>query len=127
LLKKYYAEEVMGVIYVIDMNDRELLPESIVQLRAELSYVEHNRNPGQVPVLIFANKMDLPNAMAINELKESVEFRSIVKNRAWDVQPSCATSCEGLAEGFDWLAKQIEINRSSLKVTATCHKPNDEQ
>jgi signal recognition particle receptor subunit beta len=62
--------------------------------------------------LIFANKMDLSNAMAINELKENVEFRSIVKNRAWDVQPSCATSGEGLAEGFDWAS---ETNRDQSK------------
>jgi hypothetical protein len=56
--------------------------------------------------------MDLSNAMAINELKENVEFRSIVKNRAWDVQPSCATSGEGLAEGFDWAS---ETNRDQSK------------
>lgn len=54
-----------------------------------------------VPLLVLANKQDLPGSQGPAELSESLDLVSI-KDRPWHLQKSTATSGEGLEEGFDW-------------------------
>ncbi|MEQ2160498.1 hypothetical protein GOODEAATRI_034507, partial [Goodea atripinnis] len=74
-----------GLIYVVDSNDSERIKEAAEELHIQL---EEDELKG-VPVLVFANKQDLPRAMS------------------WFVQSSCAVSGAGLVEGLDWLSNQI--------------------
>uniref|UniRef100_A0A4W3JQG4 ARF GTPase 4 n=1 Tax=Callorhinchus milii TaxID=7868 RepID=A0A4W3JQG4_CALMI len=60
-------------------------------------------------LLVFANKQDLPNAMAIGEMTEKLGLSSL-RNRTWYVQAACATQGTGLCEGLDWLS--IELTKS---------------
>ncbi len=111
----------------MDATDRERIEETAEELRKELSYVEAGlRNAEEkkertsdhaVPLLVFANKMDLPNAMTESEIIDKLGLRSM-KNRAWHVQPSCATTRMGLNDGLNWLTRQIE--RKGYVVTAAC-------
>uniref|UniRef100_A0A3Q0SP60 Uncharacterized protein n=1 Tax=Amphilophus citrinellus TaxID=61819 RepID=A0A3Q0SP60_AMPCI len=55
-----------------------------------------------VAVLVFANKQDLPSAMAVSDITEALGLKG------WLVQPSCAVSGSGLVEGLDWLSNQIQ-------------------
>ena len=50
-------------------------------------------------ILIFANKQDLPDAMKPHEIQEKLGLTRI-RDRNWYVQPSCATSGDGLYEGL---------------------------
>jgi signal recognition particle receptor subunit beta len=59
-----------------------------------------------VPVLIYANKQDQENPMSSNELIERLGLL-VHKSNKWLVQPTCARNGEGLYEGLDWLANQI--------------------
>ncbi len=58
-------------------------------------------------ILVFANKQDLPNALKGEEVANGLEMHKI-KTHTWHVQPTCATSGEGLDEGFEWLADKIK-------------------
>lgn len=51
-------------------------------------------------ILIFANKQDLPDAMKPHEIQEKLGLTRI-RDRNWYVQPSCATSGDGLYEGLN--------------------------
>ena len=59
-----------------------------------------------VPVLIYANKMDLPNALTVPEISERLGLH-MLRNRKWQVQASNAARGDGLYEGMDWLAKNV--------------------
>jgi ADP-ribosylation factor 1/2 len=55
---------------------------------------------------VFANKMDLPNAMTAAEVTDKLGLHSL-RQRQWYIQSTCATSGEGLYEGLDWLSNAI--------------------
>jgi signal recognition particle receptor subunit beta len=45
----------------------------------------------KTPVLVFANKQDLRDAMSVADLTESLNLHSI-KDHDWHIQASCAVS-----------------------------------
>uniref|UniRef100_A0A3B1IMJ0 ARF GTPase 5 n=1 Tax=Astyanax mexicanus TaxID=7994 RepID=A0A3B1IMJ0_ASTMX len=57
-------------------------------------------------LLVFANKQDLPNAMAVSELTDKLGLQSL-RSRTWYVQATCATQGTGLYEGLDWLSNEL--------------------
>ena len=57
-------------------------------------------------LLLFANKQDLPNAMAISEMTDKLVLQSL-RNITWYVQATCATQGAGLYEGLDWLSNEL--------------------
>lgn len=67
-----------------------------------------------VPLLIYANKQDLMNAVPSGELAEELHLTSI-RDRAWQIQGCSATSSEGLKDGIDWICKNINIKTSSTQ------------
>ena len=56
-----------------------------------------------IPLLVYANKMDLPNAMTVPQVTERLGLVTI-HDRAWQVQQSIASRGDGLFEGMDWLS-----------------------
>ena len=57
-------------------------------------------------ILIFANKADMPTARDPGELSEIYGFSEITDHE-WKIQPCCALTGEGLAEGLDWLSDKL--------------------
>ena len=57
-------------------------------------------------LLLFANKQDLPNAMAISEMTDKLGLQSL-RNRTWYVQAIWATQGTGLYKGLDWLSNEL--------------------
>jgi len=58
------------------------------------------------PILIFANKQDLPNAMSADEIAIRIHLNSI-KDRKWHIQEASAKNGSGLYEGLEWLSQNI--------------------
>ncbi len=84
-------------------------------------------------LLVFANKQDLPNAMAVSELTDKLGLQSLRSRTVhaltqltptftclnincvlivclfpqWYVQATCATQGTGLYEGLDWLSNEL--------------------
>lgn len=103
-LWQHYFENTQGLIYVVDSNDAERIAESAESLKMVLDD-ESMRN---VPVLIYANKMDLPNALTVPEISQRLGLAGL-RDRRWQVQASNAARGDGLFEGMDWLAKNVNI------------------
>eukprot|EP00178_Gracilaria_changii_P024528 TRINITY_DN73_c0_g1_i1.p1 TRINITY_DN73_c0_g1~~TRINITY_DN73_c0_g1_i1.p1 ORF type:complete len:203 (+),score=23.16 TRINITY_DN73_c0_g1_i1:424-1032(+) len=101
-LWRHYFQNTQGLIYVVDSNDRDRIPEARDELKKMLSE-EELRN---ATVLVFANKQDLPNAMPVADLTQELGLPSM-NNRKWFVQACCATNGTGLYEGLDWLTENI--------------------
>jgi ADP-ribosylation factor 1/2 len=96
----------IGLIFVIDSNDRDRLGEA----REELLRLLNEDELRDAALLIFANKQDLPNAMSTAEITSALGLQSF-RQRSWYIQATCATNGGGLFEGLDWLAGVLK-NRS---------------
>lgn len=107
-LWRVYFSGSQAIIFVIDSSDRERIGE----VKTELFRLLGEDELEHVQLLLFANKQDLPNAMSTTEIMEKLGLNEL-KNRAWFVQSACATKGEGLSEGLDWLANQIQNKSKS--------------
>lgn len=101
-LWRHYFQNTQGLIFVVDSNDRERIQEGAEELRKMLQEDELQ----DAVLLLFANKQDLPNAMAISEMTDKLGLQSL-RNRTWYVQATCATQGTGLYEGLDWLSNEL--------------------
>ncbi|XP_076849090.1 ADP-ribosylation factor 4 [Brachyhypopomus gauderio] len=101
-LWRHYFQNTQGLIFVVDSNDRERIAESAEELSKMLQEDELR----DAVLLVFANKQDLPNAMAVSELTDKLGLQSL-RSRTWYVQATCATQGTGLYEGLDWLSNEL--------------------
>ncbi|MGH0136024.1 UNVERIFIED_CONTAM: hypothetical protein FKN15_058788 [Acipenser sinensis] len=65
-----------GLIFVVDSNDRERTQEAAEELQKMLQEDELR----DAVLLVFANKQDLPNAMAISEMTDKLGLQAL-RNR----------------------------------------------
>lgn len=108
-LWRHYFANTAGLIFVVDSNDLERIGEA----RDELHKMTQEDELRNLPILIFANKQDLPNAASIEVLTEKLELSKLDKNNVkWHIQPAAATQKQGLAEGFAWLADTLRSKES---------------
>lgn len=99
LWRHYYANTT-GLVFVVDSNDLERIGDARDELH-KLSEEDELRN---LPILIFANKQDLPNAASADVLKEKLELSKFDQRKIkWYIQPCTATEKKGVSEGFEWL------------------------
>ncbi|KAI1823978.1 ADP-ribosylation factor family-domain-containing protein [Xylaria intraflava] len=101
-LWRHYFQNTQGIIFVVDSNDRD----RIVEAREELQRMLNEDELRDAILLVFANKQDLPNAMNAAEITDKLGLHSL-RNRAWYIQSTCATSGDGLYEGLEWLATTL--------------------
>mmetsp|Transcript_94756 Transcript_94756/g.306420 ORF Transcript_94756/g.306420 Transcript_94756/m.306420 type:complete len:239 (-) Transcript_94756:212-928(-) len=102
LWRKYY-NECNALIFVVDSNDRDRIGEAKEQL--DKMYWEEEFKG--VPLLVFANKQDLPDAMSAPEVADKLGLGALPKSRRWFIQATCATTGDGLHEGLDWLQNAL--------------------
>ena len=81
---------------MIDSSDRDRLEEA----KTELARIIQDREMKDALLLVFANKQDLPGAMKPDELSRRLKLHEIARDHIWKVEPSCATTGEGIFEGL---------------------------
>jgi ADP-ribosylation factor protein 1 len=102
-LWRHYFQNTSGIIYVVDSNDTGRAEEAA----EELGKLMNEDELQGVPLLVLANKQDLPQAMTIATMTEKLGLVNC-KSRKWYVQGTCATSGDGLYEGLDWLSNAVK-------------------
>ncbi|XP_047490289.1 ADP-ribosylation factor-like [Penaeus chinensis] len=100
-LWRHYYQNTTAVVYVVDSSDSERLREA----KEELEAILENEEVAGVPLLVIANKQDLPRALSVQQVSEGLDLRR--HNRPWHVQPTCAITSEGVYEALDWLAREV--------------------
>ncbi|XP_062584187.1 ADP-ribosylation factor 1-like, partial [Saccostrea cucullata] len=83
------------LIYVVNSCDRERITES----QRELFEVLDSPEMRGVPVLVIANKQDLPGAMKVTEISDLMTLHKIA-SRDWFIQAASATNGEGIIESM---------------------------
>jgi ADP-ribosylation factor-like protein 4 len=72
-----------------------------------------------VPILVLANKQDLPGAREPRELEKLLGLTELGSGggHLWHVQPACAITGDGLQEGLEVLYEMILKRRKLAKMS----------
>ncbi|KAL9641988.1 hypothetical protein ABK040_004044 [Willaertia magna] len=100
-LWRHYYMGTNALIFVVNSNDRERMDDAKDELQRLISEEELQG----IPILIYANKQDLPNALSVAEIVDKLGLHKL-RNREWFIQASCAPTGDGLFEGLDFIVKQ---------------------
>lgn len=90
-----YLEDTNALIFVFDSTDTARLPEAVAALEEVLS---HPSMAG-VPVLLLANKQEVPGALAPAKLGERLQQGRLVGHR-WVLRGCSACTGQGLQEAL---------------------------
>lgn len=104
-LWRYNFKNADGIIWVVDAQDRERFQQSSQEFQKVIS--DDLLPRGDLPILIFANKQDLPGAAAAEEISEKLGLLNFSREN-WHVQASDAKSGDGLIEGMNIFGKMVE-------------------
>ena len=48
-------------------------------------------------------------ALRPQQVSDKLQLNRIAKNHVWKVEPSCATTGEGIFEGLSWLSANVKL------------------
>lgn len=97
---KFYLEGCKVLVFVVDSSDRARMGEAQKALKKILSH-EHLKG---VPLMVLANKKDLPNSLTIREVSTLLELDNYT-DRVWEIQACSALKGLGLQQAFLSIAK----------------------
>ncbi|KAK3625009.1 ADP-ribosylation factor, Arf Arf6 [Elasticomyces elasticus] len=104
-LWRHYFSGTQGLIFVVDSNDSGRLEEA----KRELERIIQDREMKDALLLVFANKQDIRGAMTPKQVSDELELDKTAKGHTWKVEPSCATTGEGIFEGLAWLSSNVKV------------------
>ncbi|XP_062932400.1 ADP-ribosylation factor-like protein 14 [Cynocephalus volans] len=115
-----YYENTDGLMYVVDSTDKQRLEDS----RREFEHILKNEHIKNVPVVLLANKQDVPGALTAEDITRMFKVRKLCSDQNWYVQPCCAITGDGLIEGFRKLTGFVKSHLKSRGDTLAFFKQN---
>ena len=102
----HYYPVAMGIIFVIDASDPGRMSVAKEELRGVL---EHDDLPSQIPLLIFANKMDAEHAEKSEDIKVALMLEETALQYQHEIQllETNGLRGDGVSKGMDWIAGQM--------------------
>ncbi|KAF9319927.1 ADP-ribosylation factor protein 3 [Podila horticola] len=103
-----YYRECHAIVFVVDSSD----PERIEECRDALEKVIMDDTVEGIPVLMLANKQDVPTALKLESIKEI--FNQIAERlgaRDSRVLPISALEGNGVKDAVDWLFLRVQRNK----------------
>lgn len=114
-LWRSYTRCTDAIVFVVDSVDAERLEEARTEMFKTLKVPE---NSG-VPVLLLANKQDLPGALEIVDLEQKLSLKELTPlGHLWDVATCCAITGDGLEESLEKLHELVLERRRQAKEQA---------
>lgn len=101
-LWKHYFRDADGLMFVVDSLDTGRISEA----QKELSQLLVDPQLGGIPVVILANKQDLPGAISAADVVKKLRQKEL-KNE-WCVQGTCGLSGKGLYEAIFKLTEMLK-------------------
>lgn len=108
-----FYDEAQGIIFVVDSADRVRVCVAKDELEELMDHKSIKGRP--LPVLIFANKRDLSNALSTQELTTAMGLNKLLMDRPWKMVASNALNGTGVEEGVKWLSAQLKQKESKKK------------
>lgn len=117
-----YYNSCHGIIFIIDSTDTERFQECYETLK-EIAHDESWKNLENgdeneilnIPILMLANKQDLPEAVDLVSLKTGVFIQLVSELEATDSKllPVSVLQNEGLKESLEWLVTRLIYNKGN--------------
>ena len=107
-----YYRDCNGIIFVVDSSDKLRLAVAKEELENLLNHKDIQKR--RVPILFYANKMDIREAASSVKVSQLMGLDKIT-NKPWHICASNGLTGEGLHEGATWLIEQMEPLISSSK------------
>jgi len=111
-LWRSYTRCADGIIFVVDSCKEDRLEEAKLEL---MKFCRANGKQAAVPLLVLANKQDLPAALDAAKLETALGLKELGPATAWHLQPTCAVTGDGLEEGMRALHDMIVRRRKASK------------
>lgn len=102
VLWHHYFRGANAIIYVLDSSDVDRVEEA----REELMSMLDSDELSSIPLLVYANKQDMPRALSPAAVAAKLDMAKL-RGREWHVQGCSALTGDGLYEGLDWLAGSV--------------------
>lgn len=99
--EKYYGES-HAVIFVVDATDRQRLAEA----KSCLNKALEQRDLLGAPLLVLANKQDVPVCIAASDIAVELNIGSL-EGRACNVQSASSISGDGLKAAVQWIVESV--------------------
>lgn len=100
--RSYFSHQ-EAVVFVVDSCDSARLDVA----RRELMAVLDEEELRTALVCVLANKQDRPEALPAAAIAEALSLTSI-RDRKWTIISASALRGEGLKEGFQWIASELD-------------------
>nr|XP_056719946.1 uncharacterized protein LOC130490154 [Euleptes europaea] len=108
ILWRHYHPNTDGLVFVVDSVDSSRFAEA----RSELEDLLHAELLRGAPLLLLANKQDLPGAWPPMQVAEEMGLRKL-QGFQWHVQGCCAVSGEGIPEAMTKFAEMVKQYRKA--------------
>ena len=115
-LLRHFYQYTAGIIYVVDSTDKDRIDDKDGADNSAKEMLHRTLAEDQlldVPVLIFANKQDIPSAMSVNEVAERLCLYQL-RARQWKIQGTCGIMGDGIYDGLDWKPGEVKIDIKNL-------------
>lgn len=106
-LWRSYTRCTDAIIFVVDSSDSDRFEEAKLELLKIAKLTERY----SVPILVLANKQDLPRAQDLTKLEKELGVKDLGRNVSWSVKSCCGVTGEGLEEAFLSLQELIVKKR----------------
>ena len=101
---RHYYTGTQGIVFIVDSADGTRF-QAVAE---ELQHVLADQQLDGVPVLVLANKQDMPGAASAEEIAKAADLEATCAGREWTVQAAEANEGKGLEEGFQWLCQHMK-------------------
>nr|XP_028560821.1 ADP-ribosylation factor 6-like [Podarcis muralis] len=107
-LWRHHHPNTDGLVFMVDSADCTRFEEA----KSELEVVLEAKDLQDVPVLLLANKQDLPGAWPPLEVAEKMGLRKL-RGHQWHVQGCCAVNGDGIPEAMWKLSEMVKVHRKA--------------
>lgn len=120
-----YYEETEGLVFVVDAAASAFTTKVAKKCLHEM--LNHPQLRG-IPLLVLANKSDLPWAKGVEDLVEDLDLERVAQGRQWTVRSICAITGDGLTRKYDtnsnvppfrWLYERALLHDASSSNTSS--------
>ncbi|XP_078501424.1 ADP-ribosylation factor-like protein 4D [Lissotriton helveticus] len=110
-LWKSYTRRTDGMVFVVDSSEAERMEEAKVELH---KITRTSENQG-VPVLILANKQDVPEALSVAEVEKLLAMHELSTSTLNYIQGCSAVDGVGLHQGLEKLYEMILKRKKMIR------------
>ncbi len=101
-----YTRDSDAIVFVIDSSAPGLFPTLKQLIKDHITIPTHLKH---VPVLLLANKQDLPKAVPPHAIAEQLDLHDLLDDRPWAFFSTSAVTSQNLTIALNWLCRTIRI------------------